>query len=166
MTSLSPTFWKKLTYSTNFSANNVSFYKIIVLSQKLIHIIQLNDITFDNEKLLKIIQSLDANKAHGSDGISIRMQKLSSPPIIKPLSIIFQNCMISGIFPDDWKKGNNVPVHKKNIKQLVNYYRPESLLPICSKIFEKLIFGSILLLLLTLFNVEINIIAIIQKIAN
>ena len=127
---------------------------------------RLNDITFDNEKLLKIIQSLDANKAHGSDGISIRMQKLSSPPIIKPLSIIFQNCMISGIFPDDWKKGNNVPVHKKNIKQLVNYYRPESLLPICSKIFEKLIFGSILLLLLTLFNVEINIIAIIQKIAN
>ena len=32
---------------------------------------RLNDITFDNEKLLKIIQSSDANKAHGYDGISI-----------------------------------------------------------------------------------------------
>ena len=53
---------------------------------------RLNDITFDNEKLLKIIQSLDANKAHGYDGISIRMLKLGSPSIIKPLSIIFQNC--------------------------------------------------------------------------
>ena len=65
---------------------------------------RLNDITFDSEKLLKIIQSLDANKAHGYDGISIRMLKLSSPSIIKPLSIIFQNCLKSGIFPDDLKK--------------------------------------------------------------
>ena len=77
---------------------------------------RLNDITFDNEKLLKIIQSLDANKDHGYDGISIRMLKLSSPFIvIKPLSIIFQNCLKSGIFPDDWKKGNIVPVHKKTV---------------------------------------------------
>ena len=92
---------------------------------------RLNDITFDNEKLLKIIQLLDANKAHGYDGISIRMLKLSSPFIIKPLSIIFQNCLKSGIFPDDWKKGNIVLAHKKNSKQLVSNYRPVSLLPIC-----------------------------------
>ena len=71
------------------------------------------------------------------------MLKLSSPSIIKPLSIIFQNCLESSIFPDDWKKGNIVPVHKKNSKQLVNNYRPVSLLPICSKIFEKFIFDSI-----------------------
>ena len=62
---------------------------------------RLNDITFGNEKLLNIIQSLDATKAHGYDGISIRMLKLISPSIIKPLSTIFQNCMKSGIFPDD-----------------------------------------------------------------
>ena len=62
---------------------------------------KLNDFTFDKEKLLKIIQSLHANKAHGYDGISIRMLKLSSPSIIKSLSIIFQNCLKSAIFPDD-----------------------------------------------------------------
>ena len=71
------------------------------------------------------------------------MLKLSSPSIIKPLSIIFQNCLKSSTFPDDWKKGNIVPVHKKNSKQLVNNYRPARLLPICSKIFEKVIFDSI-----------------------
>ena len=104
---------------------------------------RLNDITFGNEKLLKIIQSLDANKARGYDGISIRMLKLSSLSIVKPLSIIFQNCLKSSTFPDDWKKGNIVPVHKKNSKQCVNNYRPVSLLHICSKIFEKVIFDSI-----------------------
>ena len=36
MASLSPTFQKKLTYLTNFSANNASFYKLKVLSQNLI----------------------------------------------------------------------------------------------------------------------------------
>ena len=51
--------------------------------------------------------------------------------------------MKSGIFPDDWEKGNIVPVYKKNSKQLVNNYRPVLLLPICSKFFEKLIFDSI-----------------------
>ena len=98
---------------------------------------------FDNDKLLKIIQSLDANKAHGYDGISIRMLKLSSPSITKLLFVIFQNCLKSSIFTDDWKKGNNVLVHKKDSKQLVNNYRPMSLLPICSKTFDKLLFDSI-----------------------
>ena len=56
---------------------------------------------------------------------------------------MFQNGLKSSTFPDDWKKGNIVPVHKKNSKQLVNNYRLVSLLPICSKIFEKVIFDSI-----------------------
>ena len=35
------------------------------------------------------------------------------------------------------------PIHKKNEKNLISNYRPISLLPICSKIFEKLLFNSI-----------------------
>ena len=41
------------------------------------------------------------------------------------------------------KKGNIIPAYKENSKQIVDNYRPVSLLPICSKIFEKLIFDSI-----------------------
>ena len=47
------------------------------------------------------------------------------------------------IFPNDWKKANVIAVHKKVNKQLVSNYRPVSLLPISSKILEKLIFGYI-----------------------
>ena len=50
--------------------------------------------------------------------------------------------MINGIFPSALKKGNIGPVHKKNDKQRLNNYRPISLLPICSKIFEQLIFNE------------------------
>ena len=48
-----------------------------------------------------------------------------------------------GIFPDDWKKRNVVPVHKKKSTNLIKNYRPISLLPIFSKIFERLIFYSL-----------------------
>ena len=39
-----------------------------------------------------------------------------------------------------WKKANIVPIHKKREQATKKNYRPISLLPICGKIFEKLIF--------------------------
>ena len=41
------------------------------------------------------------------------------------------------------KKSNIVPVHKKENKNLIKNYRPISLLPVFSKIYERLIFNSI-----------------------
>ena len=40
------------------------------------------------------------------------------------------------------KKANIVPAHKKNDKQYINSYQLISLIPICSKIFEQLIFNE------------------------
>ena len=63
--------------------------------------------------------------------------------LVKPLSIIFKNCINFGVFLDSWKKSSIISIHKKNDKQLINNYRPISLLPICSKTFERIIFNSI-----------------------
>ena len=41
------------------------------------------------------------------------------------------------------KKGNIVPIHKKDDKQILKNYCPVSLLPICGKIFERLIFDEL-----------------------
>ena len=56
---------------------------------------------------------------------------------------MFQNSMAAGTFATQWKRANIVPIHKKNDKQIVSNYRPVSFLPICSKIFEKLIFNEL-----------------------
>ena len=40
------------------------------------------------------------------------------------------------------KKRNVVPIHKKDDKQCLRNYRPISLLPVCGKIFQKLIFNE------------------------
>ena len=64
--------------------------------------------------IAKILQNLDPNKAHGHDKISIWMLQLCGNSICKPLELIFQQAMESGSFPSEWKKGNVVPIHKKD----------------------------------------------------
>ena len=63
--------------------------------------------------------------------------------IIQPVShwILFSGSL--GSFPSDWKKGNVVPIHEKDDKQCLKNYLPVSLLPICGKCFEKLIFNEV-----------------------
>ena len=62
--------------------------------------------------------------------------------ICKPLEIIFRICLNHGKFPEELKKANVVPVFKKGDKQGVQNYRPVSLLPIYSKIFERIIYNN------------------------
>ena len=100
-------------------------------------------VNFDEQLISKLIVALNPNKAHGHDGLSIRMLQVGSESISKPLSIIFRNYLKAGYFPTVWKKANVVPVHKKGNKQILSNYRPVSLLPICSKLFEKIIFNTI-----------------------
>ena len=89
----------------------------------------------NEEVILNIINALNITKAHGHDDISIRMIKLCGKSIVKPLSMIFNNCIDTGTFPDIWKRSNIIPVHKKGDKQIVDNYRPASLLPIFGKKF-------------------------------
>ena len=103
---------------------------------------RLSMVKFVNTDILKIIQNLNPNKAHGHDKISIWMLKICGNSLYRPSELILIDCLVNGIFPSVWKKGNIVPVHKKNDKQRLSNYRPISLLPICSKIFEQLIFNE------------------------
>ena len=58
------------------------------------------------------------------------MIKLCSKSVVKPLFIIFKNCIDTGTFPDISKRYEIILVHKKGDKQIVIDYRPVSLLPI------------------------------------
>ena len=118
--------------------NNSSLPKnLIYLTEK-----RLSKISFSEDDIAKIIQNLDPNKAHCHDQISIRMLKICGKTIYKPLECIFHECLNTGLFPLEWKKANLVPVYKKGDKQCLKNYRPVSLLPICGKIFEKLILNE------------------------
>ena len=73
----------------------------------------LSNITFTEKDIEKVMENLDSNKAHGHDMISICMLKICGKSIIKPLLIIYRKCLEKGSFPNEWKKANVFPVHKK-----------------------------------------------------
>ena len=73
------------------------------------------------------------------DEISGRMLLLCDESLVLPLKLLFQNILFTGIYPNIWKIANVTPIHKKGEKNLVKNYRSISLLPICSKIFEKIL---------------------------
>ena len=93
--------------------------------------------------MISLIRKINPSKATGSDGVSGQMLRLCDDSVILPLNIIFSNILSTSIYPDLWKIANVTPVFKKDDKQLLQNYRPISHLPICGKIFEKIIFSNL-----------------------
>ena len=72
------------------------------------------------------------------------MIQLCGKSIVKPLKYLFESSLTAGIFPEDWKKGNIIPAPPpKESKNCIKNYIPQSLLPIFSKMFERLIFNDL-----------------------
>ena len=120
----------------------------IITSSVLPPPISLTDKTIEHipiqcDEILSLIRNLNPNKATYSDGISGQMLLLCDNSVVLPLKIIFQNILVSSSYPDMWKLANVIPIFKKGDKQLIKNYRPISLLPICGKIFEKIIFNNL-----------------------
>ena len=103
----------------------------------------LSSLQVSEDQVLRHIRSLDIYKSHGFDNLSSRMIKLCDTSIVKPLMLIFNNLLNEGVFPLLWKKANITPIHKKGDKNDIKNYRPISVLPICSKLFEKVIYDNL-----------------------
>ena len=104
----------------------------------------ISTVTFTSDDIATLIQNLDPNKAHGHDMLCIRMLKLWGKSICKPLDLIFQSYIKHGEFPTKCKKANVVPFHKKKLQtDLKKNYRPVSLLSICGKFFERLLYNRL-----------------------
>ena len=93
--------------------------------------------------VLNLLCSLESKKAAGIDGISSRILKLSAKVIAPSLTIIFNQTILTGIFPNDWKIARITPIFKSDAKDKMANYRPISVISIISKIAEKSIHDQI-----------------------
>lgn len=91
-----------------------------------------------NEVLLAISR-LSPSKSPGIDGITAKLVKEIGPIIAPVLAFVFNKSLSEGVFPDKLKKAKVVPIPKKGNSLVLDNYRPISLLPIFSKLFEKLV---------------------------
>ena len=84
----------------------------------------------------KIISDLSVKNSCGVDGISSKLLKTISPVIAAPLAHIINQSLCTGIFLDRLKIAKVIPIYKKDDPHIVDNYRPISLLPVLSKVFE------------------------------
>ena len=108
------------------------------------HIPKIEQITTSELEVLRILNSLDANKSTGPDGLPTKFLKLTALLIAKPLSQLFNKSLSLGIYPKDFKKANVKPIFKnKGSPSDPMCYRPISLLSAISKVFEKIVYRNI-----------------------
>jgi hypothetical protein len=88
----------------------------------------------------KIISSLKSKNSHGYDEISVNILKFSSPYFNSPLCHICNKIFSSGMFAERLKYAVIKPVFKSGGRSDVSNYRPISLLPAFSKVFEKVLY--------------------------
>jgi hypothetical protein len=91
----------------------------------------------------KIINSLKNKSSVGIDGISTTLLKSIAPAIIHPLTLIINQSLYTGIFPDKLKIAKVIPLYKKGPNNVLDNYRPISLLTALSKVFEKVVFHQL-----------------------
>ena len=80
---------------------------------------------------------------HGQDGISSFLLKAGMPILAQPLSQLFNLSLSLSLFPDSWKIARVAPVFKNGSADESCNYRPISVLPVVSRLFEKLIYNQL-----------------------
>ena len=93
----------------------------------------------DRHEIFDILKNLDSNKATDIFGISPKFLHITAESLSPFLSYIFNLSFKSGVFPDNMNIAKVIPIFKSGSKLEVSNHRPISLLPIFSKVFEKLV---------------------------
>lgn len=95
-------------------------------------------------ELNKLIDSLKNKYSSGFDEIPVNIFKYISKSINKVIIHLINSSFISGIFPQKLKTAKLVPVYKKGDDKEMSNYRPLSLLPTISKMYEKAMYNRLI----------------------
>ena len=88
--------------------------------------------------------SIPTHKATGIDGLGARVLRIAAPEISCSIAKIINHCIETCTFPSQWKIAKVKPLFKnQGNKQDIQNYRPISILPILSKVFERHIFNAV-----------------------
>ena len=97
----------------------------------------------DEVQICTTMKRLKKSNGFGLDSISSYFLRASLPVLASSLSTIFNNSLRRGVFPDCWKTARIAPIFKDGPKNIKSNYRPISVLPTVSRLFEKVLYGQL-----------------------
>ena len=86
---------------------------------------------------MQFLHDLDTSKVCGPDGIPPYLLQKCALEIAPSICELFNRSLRTGNLASEWKSANVTPVHKKDLKEPAEHYRPISLLPIVGKVLER-----------------------------
>ena len=119
-----------------YRSNGQSFYKWLPQLEHT-ETFKLRNITVS--EVWKALKELKPKKATGADGIPSRLLKDGAEALASPLSVLFNLTIQQNVIPVEWKKAKVTPLHKAGEKDDPKNYRPISVLPVVSKVLERLV---------------------------
>ena len=122
--------WKK--YETVKEANKQSDIKSTLDFQRV-----------EQNTVQSILHSLKVNKAAGLDRIPARLLKDAEAELAPSITYLVNKSISDGIVPDLWKVARVILLYKANDKLQVENYRPISVLPVSSKVVERVVHSQL-----------------------
>ena len=101
--------------------------------------VRVNEVYIDN-----VINRLKNKSSSGYDNISNKHIKYAKNVLTNPLTLLVNQCLHTGNYPSQLKLSRVKPLFKSGDQSRFCNYRPISLLPSLSKIFERVIFDQLL----------------------
>ena len=129
-------FNETATRTTGKAAENISDEFIQTLPEQQ-HSFDLHKVTYDD--VMKAIKNLRSDCSTGYDNIPAKFIKPVADYLVSPLTNIINHCITTSTVPSEWKISRICPVPKVMNPQTLSEYRPISILPILSKVFERVI---------------------------
>lgn len=101
----------------------------------------------DPEEVAKMIKSLPSKTSYGHDGLSNILIKYICDVIKVPFTHVVNQSFVNGVVPTSMKIAKVIPIYKAKDKKEFSNHRPISVLPVMSKILEKLVHKRLYLFL-------------------
>lgn len=90
---------------------------------------------------------MDSNKGMGPDLMSPLFLRECAEQLVEPINKIFSKSLDDNIFPKAWKSGCITPIYKSGARSRVENYRGVNIMPNLAKVFEKLIYSQLKLII-------------------
>jgi hypothetical protein len=97
----------------------------------------------NSQDIIKMFKEINIKKTEDLWGISTSVIKAIIYEIAPHMAFIFNKCVDDGAFPDLMKCSKLIPLFKSGDKSNPSNFRPISILPALSKIFEKIIYSQL-----------------------